>query len=75
MAIAQLLVSNSKWLSIDPWEMTRRRPMDYLSLLEHTSAMLKEQFPTVSIQVVLVVKANAVPKLSAQVRRKVCFVV
>lgn len=41
LAVAQLLVQNSKWLSVDPWEITRRRAMDYLSLLEHTTAMLK----------------------------------
>lgn len=41
--------------------------MDYLSLLEHTNNMLKEQFPLQSIHVILVVKGNAVPKLSAQV--------
>jgi hypothetical protein len=35
LAIAQLLVESSQFLSVDPWEMTRRRAMDYLSLLEH----------------------------------------
>jgi hypothetical protein len=29
LAVAQLLVTNSQWLSIDPWELTRRRAKDY----------------------------------------------
>lgn len=45
LAVAQLLVQNSKLLSVDPWEITRRRAMDYLSLLEHTQAIIGEQFP------------------------------
>lgn len=48
LAVAQLLVQNSKLLSVDPWEITRRRAMDYLSLLEHTQAIVGEQFPGVA---------------------------
>ena len=34
LAVAQLMVQSSKWLAVDPWEITRRRAMDYLSLLQ-----------------------------------------
>jgi hypothetical protein len=51
LAVAQLLVQNSKLLSIDPWEITRRRAMDYLSLLEHTQQIITEQFPDTEIKV------------------------
>jgi len=30
LAVAQLLVENSKWLTVDPWEIMKRRAMDYL---------------------------------------------
>jgi nicotinic acid mononucleotide adenylyltransferase len=35
LAIAGMMVNDSKWLSIDPWEATRKRAMDTLSLCEH----------------------------------------
>ena len=64
LAVAQLLVKDSKWLSIDPWEITRRRPMDYLSLLEHTHKMLGEHFPSIEFKVLYLAKANAVPLIA-----------
>ena len=70
LAVAQLLVANSKLLSIDPWEITRRRAMDYLSLLEHTQQMIAEQFADVEIKVLFVCKPNLVPKLSPQALRE-----
>lgn len=70
LAIAQLLVETSKWLSIDPWEITRRRPMDYMSLLQHTHEVLTTQFPDIDIKVVYLSKANAVPLMSPTDLRK-----
>jgi nicotinic acid mononucleotide adenylyltransferase len=70
LAIAQLLVESSKWLSIDPWEITRRRPMDYMSLLQHVSEVLDAQFPDIEIKVLYLAKANAVPKMSPVDLRK-----
>jgi len=69
LAVAQLLVQNSKWLSVDPWEITRRRAMDYLSLLEHTTAMLKDHFPETEFKVMYLCKPNLVPKLSPDAMR------
>jgi len=50
--------------SIDPWEITRRRSMDYLSLLEHVSTMLKGFFPEIEIRVLYLCKGSVVPLLS-----------
>lgn len=58
LAIAQLLVEESNFISIDPWEITRRRPMDYLSLLEHTREMLRTQFSTIEIKVLYLCKGE-----------------
>lgn len=73
LAVAQLLVQNSKLLSVDPWEITRRRAMDYLSLLEHVQTILREQFNGIEIKVLLVCKPNMVPKLSPQALRSQSF--
>ena len=64
LAISQMLVKDSKWLSIDPWEITRRRPMDYLSLIEHTHQMLGSHFPEIEFKVIYLAKANTVPKIA-----------
>lgn len=33
------------WLVVDPWEVTRRRIMDYMSVLEHAKEVCHETFP------------------------------
>ena len=66
LAIAQLLVQDSKWFSIDPWEITRRRAMDYLSLLEHQTEVLKEFFPNFDIKILYLCKPSMVAKISPQ---------
>jgi nicotinic acid mononucleotide adenylyltransferase len=69
LAMAQLMVQDSKWLTVDPWEITRRRPMDYLALLDHVFEALKQQFPEIEIRVVYLCKPNIVPKLSPDLLR------
>lgn len=64
LAIAQLCVQDTKYLSIDPWEITRRRSMDYLSFLNHIDSMIKSNFPDVNIRVIYQCKGSIVPKLS-----------
>jgi nicotinic acid mononucleotide adenylyltransferase len=64
LAIAQLCVQDTKYLSIDPWEITRRRSMDYLSFLNHVDSMMKSNFPDVNIRVIYQCKGSIVPKLS-----------
>jgi len=65
LTIAQLIVQDSKWLTIDPWAITRRRPMDYISLLDHANEILKNNFNDIEIKLVYLCKANFIPKLSA----------
>ena len=64
LAMAQFCVQDTKWASIDPWEITRRRSMDYLSLLEHVNTMLKSYFPEIDIRVLYLCKSSVVPLLS-----------
>ena len=33
------------WLAVDPWEVTRKRIMDYMSVLEHAKEVCHETFP------------------------------
>ena len=35
LAMARLSVGDSAWLTVDPWEITRRRVLDYLAVLDH----------------------------------------
>ena len=70
LAVAQLLVQNSKLLSIDPWEITRRRAMDYLSLLEHVNTIIREEFEFEDIKLLYICKPNLIPKLSPQALRE-----
>lgn len=70
LAIAQMLVEDSSFISVDPWEITRRRPMDYQSLLDHTAEMLKTQFSPVDIKVLYLCKASVLIKLSPQFLRE-----
>jgi len=70
LALAQMCVQSSKWMSVDPWEITRRRAMDYSSLLDHTSRMLQHNFPSIDIRVFYLCKSNAIPLLSPPVMRE-----
>lgn len=35
----------NSWLAVDPWEVTRKRIMDYMSVLEHAREVCQETFP------------------------------
>lgn len=35
----------NSWLAVDPWEVTRKRIMDYMSVLEHAKEVCHETFP------------------------------
>ena len=70
LAIAQMCVESSKWMSVDPWEITRRRSMEYSSLLEHVSSMMQHNFPSIDIRVILLCKSNAIPLISPAVLRE-----
>lgn len=51
LAVAQLSVKDSIWISVDPWEITRRRVMDYLSVLEHTARRAHDEFAGFNIKI------------------------
>lgn len=51
LAVAQLSVKDSIWVSVDPWEITRRRVMDYLSVLEHTARRALDEFSGFNIKI------------------------
>lgn len=54
LAMARAAVGASPWLTVDPWEITRRRVSDYPSTLDHIRQLFAERFPTVSKPVRLV---------------------
>lgn len=54
LAVAQLSVKDSIWVSVDPWEITRRRVMDYLSVLEHTARRAHDEFAGFNIKIMYV---------------------
>lgn len=64
LSMARLMVGSSSWLTVDPWEMTRRRVMDYMSVLEHVNFIIKEKFPSETIKIVYLCKGRQVLKLS-----------
>jgi nicotinic acid mononucleotide adenylyltransferase len=70
LAMAQLCVQDSRWISVDPWEVTRRCAMDYLSQLDHVQSMLHSRFPNVNIKLFYLSKPNFVPKLSIEGMKK-----
>lgn len=54
LAMVRAAVGASPWLTVDPWEITRRRVSDYPSTLDHIRQLFVERFPTVSKPVRLV---------------------
>jgi nicotinic acid mononucleotide adenylyltransferase len=70
LAIAQLCVKNSMWVNVDPWEITRRRVMDYLSLLEHVQLMVNAEFSSYNVKIMYLCKANVIPNISAKAMRQ-----
>lgn len=70
LAIAQLCVKNSMWVNVDPWEITRRRVMDYLSLLEHVQLMVNAEFSAYNVKIMYLCKANVIPNISAKAMRQ-----
>ena len=76
LAMARLSVGDSAWLTVDPWEITRRRVLDYLSVLDHVREIIDEAFPQEKIRLIYLVDGNSLPKLSVpalQERRCNCL--
>jgi len=66
LAMARRAVGDSTWLTVDPWEITRRRVMDYLSVLEHVDQVLEACFPGLGVKVVWLCNADALMQLSPE---------
>ena len=64
LAIARASVGESSWLTVDPWEITRRRTMDYLSVLEHVGELFASTWPSLSIKIIVLASPNRMLKLS-----------
>ncbi|GMH68473.1 hypothetical protein TL16_g04939 [Triparma laevis f. inornata] len=64
LAMARLSVGDSAWLTVDPWEITRRRVLDYLSVLDHVREIIDEAFPHLNIRLIYMTDGNNLPKLS-----------
>ncbi|CAM9163597.1 unnamed protein product, partial [Laminaria digitata] len=46
LSMARAAVGEGSWLAVDPWEVTRKRIMDYMSVLEHAREVCQETFPS-----------------------------
>ena len=64
LAIAQLMVKDSKWLNIDSWEITRKKPMNYIAYLDHIATILKSEINDIDIQIIYLSPADNVIKLT-----------
>ena len=45
LAMVRAAVGGSPWLTVDSWEITRRRVLDYLSTLDHIRQLFEQRFP------------------------------
>ncbi|CAB1117580.1 unnamed protein product [Ectocarpus sp. CCAP 1310/34] len=45
LSMARAAVGKGSWLAVDSWEVTRKRIMDYMSVLEHVKEVCHETFP------------------------------
>jgi len=66
LSMARLTVGDSAWLTVDPWEITRRRVLDYLSVLDHVRELVENAFPSVNIKLIYLCKGNMLPKLNSE---------
>lgn len=73
LTVSQLMVQNDKFISIDPWEISRKRAMDYLSLLKHCKEILHEVLPKIKTKIIYVCKDNVIPKISLNTMKKENF--
>lgn len=63
LAMARCAVGDSTWLTVDPWEITRKRVLDYLSVLEHVTHLLDLCFPGLSVKVIYLCNSDVLMKL------------
>lgn len=64
LAMARAAVGASSWLTVDPWEITRRRVLDYLTTLDHVRQLFEGRFPQLPIRLVLLVAPEELVQLN-----------
>jgi nicotinic acid mononucleotide adenylyltransferase len=70
LAMARAAVGDSAWLTVDPWEITRRRVLDYTSVLDHVREIVSVAFPEENIKLIMLCDGNELPKLSTEALTK-----
>jgi hypothetical protein len=73
LEMCRCAVKGSSWLDVDRWEITRRRAMDYLSVLQHVRHLLSKRFPGHPFRIVYVCRGNHLVQLSPQAMRDAGF--
>lgn len=58
------LFKRCQWLTVDPWEITRKRVMDYMSVLEHVQALFEACFRELPIKLIYLCNSDMLMKLS-----------
>lgn len=66
LAMARAAVGESSWITVDPWEITRRRVMDYLSVLEHVQQLFLMCFPELPIKLIYLCGSDGLVQLSPE---------
>ena len=66
--MARAAVGGSPWLTVDSWEITRRRILDYLSTLDHVRQLFEQRFPelTLPVRFVLLVAPDQLLRLNLE---------
>ena len=64
--MARAAVGGSPWLTVDSWEITRRRILDYLSTLDHIRQLFEQRFPGIvaPVRFVLLVAPDQLLRLN-----------
>jgi nicotinic acid mononucleotide adenylyltransferase len=63
-------VRGSSWIDVDRWDITRRRVMDYLSVMEHAQEICEKQFPGREFRLVYVCRGSHLLTLSPKAMRE-----
>ena len=53
-----------QWLTVDPWEITRKRVMDYMSVLDHVQTLFEACFPELPVKLIYLCNSDMMMKLS-----------
>jgi len=66
LAMARVAIGGSPWLTVDSWEITRRRILDYLSTLDHIRQLFEQRFPNIAapVRFVLLVAPDQLLRLN-----------